>query len=197
MKKMNTLTVNGVSYTIEDARAVSYAESQALTEEQKAQARENIGAEAQAQYELIEDITLEEDVASVIRKTDPNGQAYNFSAVRIYITTAVASKNAQIIFRTMNENDTNMIYHQIADAFSNAESKRVGFVARNDHGFIDYYVAMSSDTSSSSSDYRIKPGYIGKRWGDITELRLTTYYSQSTTVPIPAGTRIRIYAVRG
>lgn len=44
MANMKTLTVNGVSYTVDDPDAVSYGEEQALTEEQKQQARENIGA---------------------------------------------------------------------------------------------------------------------------------------------------------
>lgn len=46
MKKMNTLTVNGNAYTLEDASAVSFAGAQSLTEEQKIQARNNIGAAA-------------------------------------------------------------------------------------------------------------------------------------------------------
>ena len=42
--KMKTLTINDVTYDITDDSAVSFVEEQNLTDEQKAQARENIGA---------------------------------------------------------------------------------------------------------------------------------------------------------
>ena len=44
MANMKTLTVNGVTYTIDDPDAVSYGTEQVLTEEEKQRARENIGA---------------------------------------------------------------------------------------------------------------------------------------------------------
>ena len=44
MANMKTLTVNGVTYTVDDPDAVSYGAQQALTEAQKQLARENIGA---------------------------------------------------------------------------------------------------------------------------------------------------------
>ena len=42
--KMKTLTVNGQSFSVIDGGAVRYEENQALTETEKARARENIGA---------------------------------------------------------------------------------------------------------------------------------------------------------
>lgn len=44
--KMKTLTINNVTYDITDDSAVSFVEAQTLTEEQKEQARANIGAAA-------------------------------------------------------------------------------------------------------------------------------------------------------
>ena len=41
--KMKTLTVNGQTFPVYDGGTVRYDEAQALTEEQKAQARKNIG----------------------------------------------------------------------------------------------------------------------------------------------------------
>jgi hypothetical protein len=43
MEKMRTLTIGGISFDVTDDNAVTFTE-QTLTEEQKAQARENIGA---------------------------------------------------------------------------------------------------------------------------------------------------------
>ena len=45
MKKIHTITVNGQSFRVQDPEAVSFA-PQALTDDQKAQARENMGAAA-------------------------------------------------------------------------------------------------------------------------------------------------------
>lgn len=44
MKKMNTLSVNGNSYVLEDAGAVAFDRAQALTDEQKLCARQNMDA---------------------------------------------------------------------------------------------------------------------------------------------------------
>ncbi len=44
MKKMNTLSVNGNSYVLEDAGAVAFDRAQALTDEQKKCARQNMDA---------------------------------------------------------------------------------------------------------------------------------------------------------
>ena len=58
MKKINTLSVNGNAYELEDAGAVAFDRAQALTDNEKQQALKNLGLGGQ--YELIEDITLEE-----------------------------------------------------------------------------------------------------------------------------------------
>lgn len=44
MKKMTKLVLNGIEYTVTDENAVSFAEHQNRTEEEKAQARQNLGA---------------------------------------------------------------------------------------------------------------------------------------------------------
>lgn len=44
MKKMKTLTLNGVSFIVDDPDSISCEETQNLTEEQKETARQNIGA---------------------------------------------------------------------------------------------------------------------------------------------------------
>lgn len=46
MEKIQKITVNGTTYTVDDPDSVSFEHAQALTEEQKFQARENIGAAA-------------------------------------------------------------------------------------------------------------------------------------------------------
>lgn len=60
MAEMKTLTLNGVRYDIEDAEAVQFTK-QTLTEEQKAQARENIGAMSTVTGELGQVLSFDSD----------------------------------------------------------------------------------------------------------------------------------------
>ena len=55
MKKMKTLTVNGVQYTVDDPDSVSYGQTQTLTEEQKTTARNNISAVGVGDMLIIKD----------------------------------------------------------------------------------------------------------------------------------------------
>ena len=48
MMKMKTLTVNGQTFSVTDGTAVHYDEKQDLTQNEKKQARQNIGAEEAA-----------------------------------------------------------------------------------------------------------------------------------------------------
>ena len=68
--KMKTLTVNGVSYTVADPDSVSYT-AQDLTSQQKAQARENIGAadvDEMADLRRDYDGVIHETAGSAVRK---------------------------------------------------------------------------------------------------------------------------------
>ena len=60
---------------------------------------------SQKQYELIEDVTLEEAATSFKRTTDTNSVAYNFSAIRVRIVAPAATAAAQIIFSIGNINN--------------------------------------------------------------------------------------------
>jgi hypothetical protein len=185
-----------------DANAVKYTE-QTLTEEQKAQARENIGAApaVEKQYELIEDITLDEDVTSFTRSKCPinekwNGEAYNFSAVRMYINAQPcddATSSSQIIFNLASASNSYHIYHQQNNGLSTS-ARTTGLVARNDRGFVDYY-AVNGSGSGSSGSLTARPDYTFVRpWDNIIRINLSTHPSSLT---IPAGSRIRIYGIRG
>ena len=60
MKKMKTLTINNVAYDITDDGAIRFDSEQITTEQQKAQARENIGAAS------VDDILTVADVEAMI-----------------------------------------------------------------------------------------------------------------------------------
>lgn len=191
MKKMQSLTVNGNAYQISDPEAVSFAEAQALSDEQKLQARQNLGLPGQ--YELIEDVTLEENVSSFSRNADPNGEAYDFSAVRILVSVpayASAPSYNQMIISLSSRKTSSMIYHQANYAVA-TEQKKTFLLARNDSGFADYYAGVANGgnvANMTRRPYGLTP------WGNIASVYLVM---NPSGVVIPAGTRILIYAVRG
>lgn len=190
--KMKTLTLNGTAYQVCDPAAVSF-EEQTLSQEQKMQARQNLGIPEKT-YELIEDVTLQEDVSGFVRTADPNGVAYNFSAVRICITAAAnpnAGSSAQIILQVDGNKSDYMIYHQATGSIATSE-RVTTLVARNDHGMLDYYVSSGSVNSPTTNSSR--PAYLVKQWSNVSRINLFTYPSGTV---LPAGSRIRIYAVRG
>lgn len=79
-----------------DQNAVLFTE-QKLTEEQKAQARDNIGAATvQDGIELIETFTLSEDTSSIIRDEYPDGTPYGFRTVFISLINAQVFANKWI-----------------------------------------------------------------------------------------------------
>ena len=195
-----TLTVEETVYTEGDEAIVSGEEATALTKliaqtEQKLseadEALESI-APLRKTYKLIEEITLDEDVAQFYRTTDPKGVPYDFSAMRIRVQTAAASASAQIIFSAYGKGQSNsLIYHQVSNALATS-AKSTNLVARSDHGFLECYSVSGNSGNLGNAQYR--DGYLMKDWHNVINLRLTTYPSD---VLIPAGTKIKIYAVRG
>lgn len=78
--------------------------------EQKA-ARERMGVDKA--YELIEEVTLEEDVARILRTTEPNGTLYKFKAVVIFVKTSASVASSWVdnyIGSDAGENSNDKIY---------------------------------------------------------------------------------------
>ena len=194
-----TLTVEDTVYTEGDEAILATDEATALTKlvnqtQQKLSqvdaALESI-APLQKTYELIEEVTLAEAVSSFSRNKDTNGVVYDFSAIRIRILAPAAERTAQIIFSVHGKGSNSMIYHQQADGLSTSV-RATNFVARNDHGLVDYRSVSSGKDSIDALKFR--DGYLFKSWKNVNGFSLGTYPS---SVSIPAGTLIQIYAVRG
>ena len=192
MKKMQILTVNGNAYQISDPEAVSFTEVQSLTPEQQQQAKENLGMGGQ--YELIEDITLDEDVTRFSRTTDPNGVPYDFSAIRMYVNVPayadISDARAKGIISTKDASNAFVLYEWIR--LVGATERRLSFVAYNDGGLIENYTASAESSGTGNRVYR--PFYAVEPWKNACQIAITT---SANDVVIPAGTRIQIYAVRG
>lgn len=161
------------------------AEQEAINADQEAQL-----AELNKQYELIEEVTLAEEAASFKRNKDTNGVPYDFSAIRVRVVAPAATAKAQIIF-SIYAKDFNLMYHQQSEALTTSKTA-TNFVLRNDHGLVDYYCVTSAEVNQGNP--RMRDGYIIRPWENGTSISLTT---NPSSVLIPAGTTIKIYAVRG
>lgn len=191
MKKMQSLTVNGNSYQISDPEAVSFAAPQDLSPEQKQQAKENLGLGGQ--YELIEDITLTEDVTSISRSKDPNGVTYNFSAVRILAEVPACSSALgynQMIIILSSRATYAMIYHQANYAVATT-AKKTFAIARNDNGMLECYIGVAD--GSNVTNITARPYFAAQMWENVSSLSLSMNPSNAI---IPAGTRVQIYGIR-
>lgn len=192
MKKMHTLTVNGNAYQISDPGAVSFTEVQSLTPEQQQQAKENLGMGGQ--YELIEDITLDEDVTSFSRTTDPNGVPYDFSAIKMYVKVPayadISASKGRCIFSTKNAAKAYIVYEWCT--MLGKTERWTAFSARNEGGLIECYTSAAE--SGGSASLAMRPYHVVSAWENACQIAITT---TANDVVIPAGTRIQIYAVRG
>lgn len=148
---------------------------------------------AEKQYELIEEITLDEAVASFTRNMDTNGKPYNLSAIRVRVNAPAAegaTSSSQIIFQTQNATGGSPIYHQVTGGLGTS-ARATYLVARNECGLVDYYT-VNSAVNNSGARY-MRDGYVIRPWTNIASLIISTY---PTSVLIPAGTTITIYGIK-
>ena len=96
--------------------------AQTLTDDQKAQARENIGAaEPDGVYELIESFAIEEDTLWVGRTQEPNGKNYALKAVRVKIISKPSEQQNAYIYFNGKEKEVSAVY---LVSYSHAENER-------------------------------------------------------------------------
>lgn len=147
------------------------------------------------QYELIEDFTLEKDAAIITRKKYPeshprSGEPYDFNAIRVYVSIPdKSSVTAQIIFCTGTGSNGYYIFHAQNNGLLAGKASQAFFRAYNDGGFVNYDVAVSQNYTKHAI-----PSYIAKVWGNVDKLEISSNNSGNV---FPAGTRIRIYGIRG
>ncbi len=181
---------NTVGTSIKPERSVLNATD--LTEEQKAQVRENIGVGAsvvEKQYELIEDITLDEDTSSIVRTATPDGTPYDFEKMFVCFEAPAASVTAAIAIYYRDSEGNNIAYQGINGGV-NTTAKSSYSKVYNDHGLVEhYYMTGGSGATMQSYGY-----YYNNAWRNVSKLYLESYPSSTH---FPTGTRIRIWAVRG
>lgn len=149
-------------------------------------------AKLNKQYELIEEVTLEEAVASISRNADTNGAAYDFSAIRIHVQFAAADASARAIIRARDADGGNVVYHAAPSGSISTSERHLHLMAYNDRGLTYYASTVSS--SGAPGAWQAEAAYNAKYWKNIKTITLSV---SASSVPIPAGTRILIYGIRG
>ena len=141
-------------------------------------------------YRLIEQVTLEEDVASFKRTVDPEGKPYNFTAVALTVSSTAASATAQLIVSMSAGGGKLVAYHQISNGLTTAGA--VCFCkAYNDRGLTEFYAGTGKNETVVNMTK--KSNYTTREWSNVKSINLTTYGGGA--VMIPAGTTVTIYAI--
>lgn len=173
MKQIKTLTINGNTYEI------AVADVEQLAQQLHA---------LEPQYELIETITLTEEATAISRSTDPEGNAYNFSALSVYIETPAVAE-AKTLTIGCKHSGGNLGYFNASKGLNTSENATF-FRIYNDRGLVEQYYGSGSRTSSITLCKQ--PRYQNTPWENLTKLSLG-----ASAGIFPIGTTVTIKAIRG
>ena len=167
--------------------AEKLAEQEAIIAEQEAQL-----AAMNKQYELIEECTLKEDTTIFERPIDTEGDPYNFRAVAIFIDVpayAAAAASDYIIINLRKADGTHLYYYEHTGVIATNARKFV-FKAWNDCGLAEAHSLLMQGSSSVAMQSEL--AYASPLWGNVARIRISAPKS-----PMPLGTKITIYGIRG
>lgn len=148
------------------------------------------------EFELIEEITLSEDVRNVSRSTFPDGTPYNLRSVIVVIDTASLEnrKTAWGWLRLNAQKPFDQWLYASQGTISDSSTGYAVFAFRErvDKSFESiYYGTASSANTAYSEDVRLIPSNT-VRFGS----RVTDIFLYTTDGVIPAGAKISIYGVK-
>jgi hypothetical protein len=168
----------------EQTAPISY-KPQTLTEEQRAQARENIGAAEDNGLELLESITLTES-ASVYRTQTPDGRNYKLNRLKVYVCTPADNTGGYVNLPVYSNKGVYMLFYC---QFTTAARQEMIFEAWKEADMWDAIETFSvhKDYSSlgvlaNNKGYLRTPGAYGD-YISIVNINIT----------LPAGTIVNIY----
>lgn len=151
---------------------------------------------APREFELIEEITLSEDVRNISRSTFPDGTPYNLRSVIVVIDTA-SLENRQAAWGWLRLNAQKPFEQWLYASQGTISDSSTGYAVfafreRADKSFESIYYGTASSTNTAySEDVRLIPSNT-VRFGS----RVTDIYLYTTDGVIPAGAKISIYGVR-
>lgn len=153
---------------------------------------ENVLAERlkEPQFELIEDITLTEDVASIVRSTEPNGKAYNFKKVCAELYSPQGTKTFQGAITCYCDNKSQTLY---LNSFFTTSNRYCSAMFDCTNGLLISTLANPSNSNANTNISAL--AHMGKVVdSNITQI---TVKSNTSVDDMPIGTTIKIYGIRG
>lgn len=138
------------------------------------------------QFELIEEITLTEDVASIERTAEPNGNPYSFKRIKIIVILTQMNDRRNYLFRANN----NLIFAQFYSVVNATYSTFVALNIEIDGGF----VKASSSYALNGNANVISQGTSFNGLADIKANSINKIKIDSAVMPV--GTNIKIYGIR-
>lgn len=147
-------------------------------------------------YALIESITLDEDVASVVRTAEPDNTALRLNHLYIKLTSPAYTEARRVYIAIGNTESTDIfatdkILYVHNDEIINTTGMHTEIFCTNDHGIFIGYVLPPANVNNMILPYTI---HSNTRTGPIQSIHMLA--SGNTTDLIPAGTKIEIYGVR-
>lgn len=187
------ITGNNLDYAVKAAMCDGKGAAWTSTE-QKA-ARERIGVSAE--FELIEEITLSEDVMNVAREAFPDGTPYNLRSLIIVVDSTNVENRPDIAGAWVRLNAKlpydEWTYIAFGDFITTNDSFSCFVYRVLSDGSVDSYFARSLNATSTS--YSPDKMYIPSnviRFG----IHINDFLLYSINSAIPANTKIAIYGVR-
>ena len=147
-----------------------------------------------AVYELIEDITLEEAVQKIVRRTEPDGTPYNFKRMMVYLkkpSTAIGTSYRQVFFIDKSFMDYDI--HSFSIMANVTDDHLTLTTAKNRNGY--WHTEMACQNINGVG----RPFYGNIDLLQVTEdnNRILGYQvSCRESVLFEAGTNIKIYGIR-
>lgn len=175
---------------------------QVVENKRKASAAQETADEALAKvnavlrdYELIESITVEEDVFSVIRTTEPNGDALSLSHLYLKFTSPAYTENRVVYFAIGNTDATDIwtedrLMYGADAGIINKNGYTTEVFCEKERGIFRNWMLLPAN-KVNQVNARCNHSI---RTGSIKAIRIFAF--SNTTDLIPAGTKIDIYGVR-
>lgn len=178
---------------------VRYDVAQALSAEQKRQARENIEAEETGSWELIEEITIEEEgVMSFTRRTEPDGTPYDLRAIKVVITYPGSKNSGLFDLKCYNNSSPNVLLNVIVAHLKNSYTddnyrSSAVFAASPKFGIYNAYGLYGSQGVPMAYG-----GPTNVRYQTVPATKKINAFSLAIydKLPLDVGTSIEIYGVR-
>lgn len=111
------ITPSNLKYAV-DSVLCSTSASEALTSQQKANAKARLGISDSEKFELIEEVSIVSGITEIDKYTEPDGTAYNFKAVRVYLDKVLpdSTSSSRLLYMRMYNGDNDIIggaYHDV------------------------------------------------------------------------------------